>query len=1150
MNSFQVDSTEFFLLIGATKLTLLLGCLWGAYIGMPRVSPLWKARFWRIGAVLVLLVAVLCFIPPQLTLELARPGNLPELQVAELQTEPLQSVKEENGSPSVTAPFDTTSVAVNHARVESLSSTALHKPIRFSTVVIGIWLAGVLLMLFHWLAIAWKTRLVCRSSVAYTGGSQDTVSSLAAKLGIRWAPLVFRAEVASPCLVYCPSPAILLPGDFDVSQATSRGVFAHELAHLKRRDWQWNIVFTTLQTILWFHPLVWKIRSTHMNDCENACDDLAAELTGGRSAYQQTLAKVALEHANQSVVVGLSMVRKPEIILRLKRLGLPVEDFSLKKLVTVLSVTAFVSTLIATFGIAYIDGTQDDEKTKATSNDYSFQLAIADDELKNATIDLQWYHTGDRKAVTRNVAPEKDGWVRGTMGTESLSSVTIVCRAPGHVPFAITRHARNRSIVLPQDETIFLEKARSLSGLVRDSDGKPIQDAVVKVGMASQNSWDRSRHFTVAKAKTDAKGKWTIKTAPWNLKAAKVNISISHPDYLAAWGSVPEYPNGEPGSKARMLRGVEKAGTVVDVNGNPIEAVRVTLGYQRSGIQPRPPEDLTDPKGRFELPKCRPGSRFIVASKNGFAPELVELTIEEGDSDPEELKLVLKPGKTIKARLRDQNGDPVVDAMVAIQTWRKDHSLGFHTRTDSEGRFEWHDAPYDDVWFTFSGKEHRLIVHHKLNHSEEEHEVLLYTQQKVHLKVVDADTNALIQNAYAMRGLKFSADGKDALWDGTWTPFVNGEVEYSFRRSIPETWLKIKATGYQTHVEKFKLGEKDKVLTLKLKADSPIEKTDDVPSDQIASVRQLKKLGAKLSELDSGVWKVKLVGPWEIPSAMRGVPNINVNPGKALWTGGLQDFELLRALPQVDLTLDGFHVGDEFMENLCGVESIVSLDLDNSPWELSTEGCELLGRLKSVRSLNLDGHWQKFQPEAIEAMAKMSKLESLVFDSCGAYHMDERTFRGRLSKLVNLKHLELNSNKGFGNAIGDEISQLKQLESLRVRGRALGDKFIEKISKLQLRKLKLSMTGITDTGLKNIADSFPGLVELNVERTGVTVDGIRSVMAQFPALRKLTVEMLDDGKTLLDFKRRHRDCAIYPIVYGRGSVMSLGAIELPESDRE
>lgn len=164
--------------------------------------------------------------------------------------------------------------------------------------------------------------------------------------------------------------------------------------------------------------------------------------------------------------------------------------------------------------------------------------------------------------------------------------------------------------------------------------------------------------------------------------------------------------------------------------------------------------------------------------------------------------------------------------------------------------------------------------------------------------------------------------------------------------------------------------------------------------------------------------------------------------------------------------------------------------------------------------------------------------------------MDERTFRGRLSKLVNLKHLELNSNKGFGNAIGDEISQLKQLESLRVRGRALGDKFIEKISKLQLRKLKLSMTGITDTGLKNIADSFPGLVELNVERTGVTVDGIRSVMAQFPALRKLTVEMLDDGKTLLDFKRRHRDCAIYPIVYGRGSVMSLGAIELPESDRE
>ena len=55
-----------------------------------------------------------------------------------------------------------------------------------------------------------------------------------------------------------------------------------------------------------------------------------------------------------------------------------------------------------------------------------------------------------------------------------------------------------------------------------------------------------------------------------------------------------------------MLRGVEKVGTVVDVNGNPIEAVRVTLGHQQSGILPRSPEDLTDSKGTFRITKMSP----------------------------------------------------------------------------------------------------------------------------------------------------------------------------------------------------------------------------------------------------------------------------------------------------------------------------------------------------------------------------------------------------------------------------------------------------------------------------------------------------------------------------------------------------------------
>ena len=93
------------------------------------------------------------------------------------------------------------------------------------------------------------------------------------------------------------------------------------------------------------------------------------------------------------------------------------------------------------------------------------------------------------------------------------------------------------------------------------------------------------------------------------------------------------------------------------------------------------------------------------------------------------------------------------------------------------------------------------------------------------------------------------------------------------------------------------------------------------------------------------------------------------------------------------------------------------------------------------------------------------------------------------------------------------------------------------------------MTGITDVGLRKIANSFPELEELVVERTGVTKDGIRSVMDQFGSLRKLTVEA-QLGEVLIEFKRRHIDCVIMPIGYERGSVWWSGPLELPKKEKK
>ena len=1153
MSNFHIVLSEDVLFMSGLKLTLLFSLLWLVYLGMPNVSPLWKSRFWRVGSVLTVLVLLLSLSPPQLKVEVARPTATHEVQYTE--SEFLAAVPLE----------DEAETQVASAQLESRDDSAAlilprtPQPIELRHVLTGVWLAGVFVFLLRWLMVVMRTWRICRLRDPVEDSVIGILPQLARRLGIRNVPPVFRADTASPCLAYCPSPVILLPKDFDVgSEQAISAVFAHELVHLKRFDWFWNVAFGMMETLLWFHPLVWKIRSTHLGDCENACDDLAAEISGGRPAYQQVLAQVALDRANGSAAVGLSMVRKAEIVRRLIRLDVPVADFSLKKLISVLATTTFLVSVISTIGIAVIDDNSAADKASENENEFSIQIPLEPDELKQTTVQMQWYFSEAKKPVRRKMVPDAEGWVRGAMGEGSLSSVTIVCRAPGYVPFAITRHARNRKIVLPVEEMIELEEGRFLSGVVVDSEGNPVEGALAELGMKSQDSWDSVRHFDLANVKTDHNGRWSIPNAPWALKAAHVNIKVSHSDYLAAWASVPEYPKPDLISKVKLSRGVNLKGSVVDVDGRPINGVRVTLGYQ-SGVLPRPPEDVTDSDGKFELTKCRTGSRFLVATRSGFAPELIELNVTEKKADTADIRVMLKPGKTIRARLVDQHGLPVKDAWVGIQHWRKDHSLGFNTRTDDEGRFEWHDAPHDPVSFTFVGEKHRLIVFHELQHSDEEHEVLLYTTQTVRVKLVDAETGEIVRDAHGMRGLRFFPDRDGASWDGSWTPFIDGEVEYTFRRSVPETWLKIRAPGYRIRIEKFKLGEDDKDVTLKLQPGAFEEDEDwepvrnrirngDVPMEKEAAAIHLKKLGAEVGQSD-GVWRIRIVGSLAIPSAMFGVPNIIEEPGKGQWKGETLDFERLGGFEKVDLTIDGFHLDGDLLKTLAETNSIVSLNVDSCSLELSAEECQRFGDLKSLRVLKLDGHWQKFPPEVVEALAELPKLESLVFDGVGAYHMDEETFADRLSKLKHLKHLALNNDGGFQNEIGKELSQLKQLQSLSVRGRQMSDEFIDQISELPLRKLNLAMTGITDVGLRKIANSFPELEELVVERTGVTKDGIRSVMDQFGSLRKLTVEA-QLGEVLIEFKRRHIDCVIMPIGYERGSVWWSGPLELPKEKKD
>ncbi|MDF1814769.1 MAG: M56 family metallopeptidase, partial [Verrucomicrobiales bacterium] len=69
-------------------------------------------------------------------------------------------------------------------------------------------------------------------------------------------------------------------------------VLAHELSHIRRNDYLWNLVQTLAESCLFFHPAVWLISKDLRKEREYACDDYVVRLYEDRTTYANALANM------------------------------------------------------------------------------------------------------------------------------------------------------------------------------------------------------------------------------------------------------------------------------------------------------------------------------------------------------------------------------------------------------------------------------------------------------------------------------------------------------------------------------------------------------------------------------------------------------------------------------------------------------------------------------------------------------------------------------------------------------------------------------------------------------------------------------------------------------------------------------------------
>lgn len=160
--------------------------------------------------------------------------------------------------------------------------------------------AGVLTLLAVFLAVLRAAMLAgavrelrcIRAGAAAPASAAARVAAaeLAARMGIR---KDLRVEVsatqASPLTFGWRSPVVLIPQRLLDSPRDLRLALAHELVHIRRHDYLWQVWEHVVGAFFFIHPLVAILRTEASTLREITCDAVVLALTGERSRYARLL---------------------------------------------------------------------------------------------------------------------------------------------------------------------------------------------------------------------------------------------------------------------------------------------------------------------------------------------------------------------------------------------------------------------------------------------------------------------------------------------------------------------------------------------------------------------------------------------------------------------------------------------------------------------------------------------------------------------------------------------------------------------------------------------------------------------------------------------------------------------------------------------
>lgn len=192
-------------------------------------------------------------------------------------------------------------------------------------LLVSLWMVGLLLMSLRFLGgLAYVQRLRHYRIKPLESQWQETLLRLQKQMGItKVVKLAESTLVKVPMVIGYLKPVILIPvgAATGLSQQQLKAILAHELAHIGRNDYLFNLLQHVIETILFFHPAVWWLSGIVRTEREHCCDDVAAAACGDTVTYVRALTQLEELHQSEGPSHALALSgKKGSLLYRIKRL--------------------------------------------------------------------------------------------------------------------------------------------------------------------------------------------------------------------------------------------------------------------------------------------------------------------------------------------------------------------------------------------------------------------------------------------------------------------------------------------------------------------------------------------------------------------------------------------------------------------------------------------------------------------------------------------------------------------------------------------------------------------------------------------------------------------------------------------------------------